>query len=428
MKKKISVFLVMMLAAGLFAACGNKEVESEVEATEDTVPEEVVEEPEEEPKELVYPWGLTKAPMNAKDAYPYKSVCYRDRSIETTGCVYIYDYTIKDCDDPGYVDKTVYARLVFNGPENYNYGTSYSTLYGDNINDVVDAGEEWISEMNGEQVTLYELEEGFIRGEWLNSSVYIADYVLSVRVPRGFDDLFLAFYNSANYDGHVDEEGNLLEGTSLADLVDEDTQWFVMGSIEDNESWYFNEDTSFTPSYYGGFYETQRSDIDLSGVLGPEYVRMEAPEVVVTDEGKAEPGNAPVEEESEGNSGAYNPNLDLQTDGEVYDDEEDFDGSTVILLDDWSVDEISRKNPGQIKFEARVLNWFEGDHIVVNAYTESSGRNYAHLDYELMNDSNGFTFDFTGETIVGDTLYFDFLVVAPDGFEMAMSQVEIPVK
>lgn len=247
MKRLISILLAFSLIFSL-SACGSGD--SAAPAVKD------------EPASLTYPYNIVNRPMRVDDVYDYKTVCYSDRSLTTDGHIYIYDYIIEPAGD-GMVDKTVKAMFIFDDDNAWNHGMSFNVLYADFVKDEVIGGDgEWTVQIDGTDYTVTVLQDEFISGSWTPMSNYVSKYVLKIRMPEGYDDIGLFFYNTQNKLNVAGEADDVPDGTPINKLVDSHSQWFVLGGKGDD--W----ETTKTPTYYGSKIEAQVNNIAIEDVLG----------------------------------------------------------------------------------------------------------------------------------------------------------------
>ena len=152
------------------------------------------------------------------------------------------------------MEKALKARFVFSDDNAWNYGMKTNLIYGqiDENDTYSDGGDEWMIEVDGEEYPLTVLKDEFVYSEWSPWGVFVSEYELTLRMHKDCDDIAVVFYNSGNHLKHADAEENLLEGTPYAEILDEDSQWFLMGGK--------SEDGTLT--YYGEPYETLQNEID----------------------------------------------------------------------------------------------------------------------------------------------------------------------
>lgn len=249
MKKIFSIILAMALCFSL-AACGGAAGDGGSATA----------------KDLVYPAGVINRPMVANDVYDYKTICYTDRSLETNGYIYIYDYIVEPAGD-GMVDKTVKAMFIFDDGNACNNGMSYDVLYMDFTEDKYTGGaKSWTVDVDGTEYTVEELQDEFISGEWTIMGNFVSEYVLTIRMPENYDDMALFFYNTRNKLAVAGEGAPIPHGTPIDKLLDADSQWFILGGKGDD--W----DTTKTPTYYGTPVEAQINNTDIRDVLGADPV------------------------------------------------------------------------------------------------------------------------------------------------------------
>ncbi len=242
MKKLISFLLTISLILSL-TACG-----SDNSAASDNVNKNAG---------LTYPYNIVNQPMAVGTVYDYKTVCYQDTSLKTDGYVYVYDYIIQPAATDGYVDKTVKARFVFSDNNAWNYGMKFDLLYSDMKGDgIIDNDDKWSVTYNGQEYEAEILKDEFYDHGWSPGGTFVSDYELTVRVPEGYDDIALFFYNSQNKLNIQDDEGNIPDGTQTTQVLDSHSQWFILGG-EDG-------------TYYGNPVETQPSELTETDILDAE--------------------------------------------------------------------------------------------------------------------------------------------------------------
>lgn len=317
----------------------------------------------EEPKELVYPWNLTNAPMDTEHTYPYKTVCYQDPSLETVGYVSVYDYAVTPSDDPLYVEKALKARFVFSDDNAWNYGMKTNLIFGETYGDgtYTDGGDEWMIEVDGEEYPLTVLKDEFVSSGWTPWGVFVSEYELTVRMHKDFDDMAVVFYNSANHLKHADEEGNLLEGTPYTEILDEDSQWFLMGG----------ESEDGTLTYYGEPYDTMQNNIDplrvMDGFTGEDAYYLPEDEVPVTSQEADTPVESP-EEPAEVVDGI----------GEMY--AESINGTTQMLFTDISSSSLEVGTEKDYVLTIHYEDVPANSHLIVSSHTSDGSELFDYYD------------------------------------------------
>ncbi|MBQ7902812.1 MAG: hypothetical protein IJ362_03695 [Oscillospiraceae bacterium] len=313
MKKIFSIILSMALCFSL-AACGGSAGEGGSAAA----------------KDLVYPAAVTNRPMVVNDVYDYKTICYTDRSLETNGHIYIYDYIVEPAGD-GMVDKTVKAMFIFDDDNAWNNGMSFDVLYMDFPEDEYTGGaENWTVDVDGTEYPVEVLQDEFISGGWTPMSNFVSKYVLTIRMPENYDDVALFFYNTRNKLAVAGEDAPIPDGTPIDKLLDADSQWFILGGKGDD--W----DTTKTPTYYGAPVEAQINNTDIRDVLGGDPV-FDVPDDV-------EDGAPPA---------------DMM---------ENFPRIEIV---DWSENVLKRNGITEVKIDFDIYNAPEGSYFEATAYTDA---------------------------------------------------------
>ncbi len=316
MKKLLSILLAISLCFSL-VACGSGE---------GAAPDK-----KDESAGLVYPFHIVNRPMKVNDVYDYKTVCYSDRSLNTDGHVYIYDYTVEPAGD-GMVDKTVKAMFIFDDDNAWNYGMSFDVLYADFVSDdIYDAGEDWTVEINGTEHPVTVLQDEFISGSWTPMGNFVSKYVLTIRMPENYDDIGLFFYNSQNKLNVAGEDNDIPDGTPITSLVDSHSQWFILGGIGDDWA------ETKTPTYYGQPVDAQINNVAVEDVLGA----------------------IPIFDEEEDYGDEAPPPIVDDNNEEIVVDE----GFTYVEFDDWSHSSFRREMIYETKIDFTCYNTTPGSYV-----------------------------------------------------------------
>ena len=430
MKKIVSIILTLVMCFSL-AACGG---------TADTA-DTTVQNPTGTSIELVYPFGLTNAPMRANELYPYKTKCYEKPEQSTTGAVQIVDYTVEPVADmQGMVDKTVKAHFYFFDMYAYIFGMSSDVLYMEmNGDTIIGNSDEWTVTVDGKDYTIEVLEDSFYRIGWSNG-VYESEYTLKLRMPENYDEMALLFYNSANKAEYVNDEGGVKDGTDALELIDSDTQWFVLGGI--NEAEWTAGDFAGTPSYYDTYYETGDSDLTLKRIYagdlfvpeGESYDFEAPPPIFVPLEGTDTETDINDDEYTDDTDADINEDIDTDTD--VQDDEyisEEDDDSFISYTDTWveitdvTVDAIDGNGGYQpVNLFIEIHGWDDTLQARYRCYSAEDG---TIGEFTLPAMENGsVTYDVTGTDLKGDMVTFEITLLDMDGFEISASYTDIPVE
>ena len=403
MKKVISVLLALALAFSM-VACGGTEGTA---ATETGKPE------------LVYPFGVVNRPMDIGGGYPHKTVCYQDNSMETNGYVYISKYSVTPVEgEEGMVDKALTAGFIYNDYNAYSWGSMSNIIFADINGDGLIGGEDsWTVELDGKEYTVTVMEDQFWGSQWLANHVFVTFYNLTLRVPEGYDDMALFFYNTGNGLEISDVSGVLPDGANAADVLDSDTQWFILGG----------EDCT----YNGRAFEKQQPRIDPADIVYDGLFEQEAPPPPPGD-----PVYELIPQKTEGTdtpAGRDNPTEDLPavpddytevpdtSDGEFTDNTDAW-----IELTDWTVNEIDGNGGYQpVNFFLLTHNWNPTLQTRYRSFTDTDGV-LQEFTFEAMEDGS-VSMDITGTDITAESVCFEFTLLDEDGFELSMTKVDIPV-
>ena len=397
MKRLISFLLTITLILSL-SACGSND-----SAAPDAVDKE---------SGLEYPYNIVNRPMIVDDVYDYKTVCYSDRSLTTDGHIYIYDYIIEPAGD-GLVDKTVKAMLIFDDDNAWNYGMSFNVLYADFVNDdTISGAGEWTVQIDGTEYPVTVLQDEFIYGEWTPMGNFVSKYVLTIRMPKDYDDIGLFFYNAQHKLNVAGEDDDIPDGTPINKLVDSHSQWFVLGGK--GADW---EETK-TPTYYGNPIEAQVNNTDIRDVLGSE------PVFDISDD---------VDED-----GAPSPSL-IEPDypDEEYSDEtfDNMEGFTYVEIDNWSHETIDPNEKMGIRIDYSTYNTFETDYVMAQAFVDGAGEPIFERKVDAYEEgrnsySNSVTFVIDGPTLPEDatSITFWYKLYDESGTEISFTQMDLPVE
>lgn len=413
MKRMLSVFLSAVMCFSL-VACGSAP-DSNVSSNAPDPTDSIV-----ETKTLEYPFGVVNQPMDINGGYSYKTVCYSDNSLETNGYVYIRDYTVTPADEEGMTDRSVLAGFVYNDDNAYYYGTTSRVAYADMAGDGIIGGEdEWTVEVDGEEKTVTVLEDEFFGSEWLANNVFVTFYRLTVRMPENYDDIALFFYNTKNSLALSPDGQDMPEGTSVSDLVDSDTQWFILSEQ--------------AGVYYGGETELQQADADPAVIIYDRLFECEAPPPAPgseiydllppqPSEGGEEAADDIVEETVEGFPEENIPETDITED---FFDEENFDGIWVEIVDQtvYEIDGNAGYQP--LNFFLDIHGWDESLQTRYQSFSDEDGI-IQEFTFSAM-ESGSVSMDITGTEIKGDVVTFAFTVLDEEGFELSASYIDVPV-
>ena len=374
MKRIISLFLAVALVFSL-TACGG-DSSSSGNGGKATI-------------KLEYPYGVTNQPMEVGVTYPYKTLCYQDQDVETTGFVTITSYTVTPADVEGYVNKTLKAKLVYNDDNAYHYGMKSRVLYSDfdqGGDGLMGGADNWTVEVDGKTGEITVLSDFFDSQGWDNR-VFVTEYELSLCMPEWYDGIALFFYNAKNAKRVEDGTGTIPDGTPIRDILDGDTQWFIFGS-EDQK-------------YYGEDYIKQASDINLDELLN------NAPEDL-----------APfIEDEYE--------------EDEYIPDDADY---TYVEIENRNKHTLKRNEKTELKVYYSVYNAFEECYVVAQVCTEDMSKvvyektvdayNPDHIMYtgDVTFTVDGADFDDSDVVNLVFTLY-DF-----EGFDISAGYMDIPLE
>ncbi len=377
MKKFISILLSLAVCLSL-AACGSGD-----SAAPDVTDKDA---------KLTYPYNIVNQPMAVGSVYEYESVCYQEPDLTTNGYVYVYDYTVQPADTDGYVDKTVKARYVFNDDNAWNYGMQFDLLYSDMKGDgIINNNETWSVTHNGQEYDVEILKDEFYNRGWTPGGTFVSDYELTVRVPEGYDDIALFFYNSQYKLNIRDDEGVIPDGTHMTDILDSHCQWFILGG-EDG-------------TYYGNPVETQPSRLTPADVLDAD---------INPDTGIYE-GDAP-------------PPVPENNEDEIIVDE----GFTYVEFDDWSHPSFQREMVYETEIQFTCYNTTPGSYVKAkfwiddaeNPVNETTVENAYSDGMQMHSASVMFVVDGTDTT--ADSAAFELALYDADGNCVSVTQMDIP--
>ena len=414
MKKAISIILAIVFAVSMVACGGSADTDTQPGTQPDNTPAA---------KELIYPFGLVNRPIGMEGGYNYKTACYQDQTLETDGYVYIRDYTVTPVEgEEGMVDKSVTVGFVFNDYNAYSYGTMAYLLYSDIDGDGVLGGtDRWTVEHEGETYEVNVVRDEFLARQWLANNVYVSFYNLTLRMPEGYDDIALFFYNAKNQFGMTDDVGELPDGTNIAEVVDQDTQWFVLGG-EDG-------------TYYGQPIETQQPVADPAAIIYDRLYQMDAPPPMpgdpVYDYLPAEPGSDNTEKQPENNDSDTLPvapdDYVKEPDNPPASDNYVDNTDSWIELTDWTVDEIDGNGDYQpLNFFLLTHGWNETLQTRYRSFSDADGT-IQEFTLQAMRDGS-VTMDIIGTEITGESVCFEFALLDEEGYELSVTKVDIPVK
>ena len=386
MKKLISILLAFALCISL-VACGSGDSPAPDKVDTDSG--------------LVYPFNIVNAPMGIGKAYKYKTVCYQDTSLETNGYVYIKDYTVTPAGD-GMVEKSVTATFLFDDDNAWYKGMYFDILYADmNGEGIIDDDDnEWTVTMDGTEYDVDILRDEFSNKQWLPEVVYVADYTLTVRVPEGYDDIVLMFYNSRHKLNVAPDGEDIPDGTAITSLTDSHSQWFVLGG-EDG-------------TYYGKPIEFGRGDGDPQTIISQRVYEGDAPP----------PAPVAPDDFSVGPDENYTDDPDI-----------DDGGFTYVEIDNWSHDSINPNEKMGVEIHYSTYNTFETDYVMAQAFVDGVDEPIFERKmpaYEEGRNSyyNSVTFVIDGPNLPADAASVNFWYKLYDeaGTEISATQMDIPVE
>ena len=387
MKKFIGILLSLCIAVSL-TACGNSQ-EVQNSTSDENIPDNIISSEETDVDKSVIctisPWGLKTKPMRAVEGcYAYDTICYDDPAKETTGRVMITDYNVSvDSENPEYEIKTVTALLTFDDPNAQTFGMYYNILCNSMESDTFYKIEDtYTVTVDGKEYDIELLHSVYSREEWVDHEYY-AEYTVSYRVPAGYDELAMVFYNSKHRALNYGDDNELKDGTPIANVIDDNTNWFILGSMPSEDIWYNDSEYRYTPMYNGSFYETE-----------PFY----EPEVY-----------EPV----------YNEDFDVDAKDHAFDNytETSTDGTIKVSLLSTNQDYVDKNNMNWICANYSYEGTSDKYEIVFEAYGASRNDLYYTYSSLLPGDHGSCSFDFeiNGSDITGDELHLTAAILPKAG-------------
>jgi hypothetical protein len=245
-------------------------------------------------------------------------------------------------------------------------------------------------------------------------------------MPDGYDGIALFFYNAKNRVKVEGEGGELPEGTNMSEMIDADTQWFVLGG-EDG-------------TYFGQPIEIQQPQADPAAIIYDRLYEMEGPPPMpgdpVYDYLPPEPGSSEVPDNTENTDTEISEPAAPTEEPDDYVEEPDtpivsdeFIDNTECWIEvtDWMVDEIDGNSGYQpVNFFLTTHSWNETLQTRYRSYSDTDGT-IQEFTLQAMEDGS-VTMDIVGTDITADSVYFEFTLLDAEGYELSMSEVEIPVK